>query len=351
MITQPACIPDTMVAAILESSADGSTALQWQQIAVPHPAAGQLLLQVSAAGINRADLMQRRGLYPPPPGDSTILGLEVSGVVVAVSCNADEHWLGKKVFGLVNGGGYAAYALMPSAQAMPVPDSWSLIEAAGCAETFLTAYQLLFSLGQLHLSPAHLTSDLSGEKVLIHAGASGVGTAAIALALLAGAEVAVTASSDKKLAVCHSLGAHLAINYQQHDFVSVIKQQWPAGCQLILDPVAGDYISKNIQCLAIDGKIVIYAMMGGRRLTELDLAPLFQKRGQILCSTLRNRSPDYKAKLSAAFYQRFAADMQQRRLIPLIQQVFNYDKVEQAHQLMASNHTMGKLILRFDPFG
>ncbi|WP_333607314.1 NAD(P)H-quinone oxidoreductase [Arsukibacterium sp.] len=340
-------LPDTMAAAILESSADGGTALQWQQIAVPQPAAGQLLLQVAAAGINRADLMQRRGQYPPPASDSNILGLEVSGVVVAVGSNADHHWLGKKVFGLVNGGGYAAYALMPSAQAMLVPDSWSLTEAAGCAETFLTAYQLLFSLGQLHLSKAHLTSVLSGQKVLIHAGASGVGTAAICLASLAGAEVAVTASSDEKLAVCHSLGARHGFNYQQQDFVSVLKQLWPPGCQLILDPVAGDYIAKNIQCLAIDGKIVVYALMGGRRLAELDLAPLFQKRGQILCSTLRNRSPDYKAELSAAFYRRFAAEMQQRRLIPLIHRVFSYEEVEQAHQLMASNHTMGKLILLF----
>lgn len=351
MTTLPANMPTTMAAAILESDADGTTALQWQHIAIPQPVAGQLLLQVVASGINRADLMQRRGHYPPPAGDSVILGLEVSGVVVAVGSSDEEHWLGKRVFGLVNGGGYAAYALMPSAQAMLVPDSWSMIEAAGCAETFLTAYQLLFNLGQLRFGQPHPTSEISGDKVLIHAGASGVGTAAICLARLAGAEVAVTASTDAKLAVCRSLGASIAINYQQQDFVSVLKQQWPSGCQLILDPVAGNYVAKNIQCLAIDGKIIIYAMMGGRRLAELDIAPLFQKRGQIICSTLRNRSPDYKAELSAAFYQRFSADMQQRRMIPLIHQVFSYKQVEHAHQLMALNQTMGKLIMRFEPVG
>lgn len=341
-------LPETMAAAILAPDANSAGVLQWQQIALPKPVAGQLLLQVAGAGINRADLMQRRGHYPPPPGDSAILGLEVSGVVVAVGSSAEQHWLGKSVFGLVNGGGYAAYALMPATQAMPIPTSWSLIEAAGCAETFLTAYQLLFSLGQLGHGVQPLTASTIAEKVLIHAGASGVGTAAICLAKLVGAEVAVTASTDAKLEVCRSLGASIAINYQQQDFVSVLKQHWPDGCQLILDPVAGHYISKNIQCLAIDAKMIVYAMMGGRRLAELDLAPLFQKRGQIICSTLRNRSSAYKAELTAAFYQRFVSDMFNRRLVPVIDKVFAYQDVEQAHQLMASNKTIGKLILRFN---
>lgn len=313
-----------------------SSELQIQTRPLPVPAADQLLIKVSAAGINRADLMQRRGLYPPPPGDSDIPGLEVAGIVISASAQ-HKHWLGKAVFGLVPGGGYAEYALMHAGQAIVVPAGWSMVEAAASAEVFLTAQQLLFTIGQLQPE----------QNVLLHAGASGVGTAAIQLAKAAGAQVAVTAGNDSKLQVCAKLGADITVNYRNDDFAAVLKKQWPQGCDLILDPVAGDYIAREIPLLAMDGKIVLYAMMGGRQLDTLDLAPLFSRRGQIICSTLRNRSNQYKARLTQQFITNWSAALLSRQVLPVIQQQFNWQEAEKAHTLLASNNTAGKLVLTF----
>lgn len=330
-----ATIPD-MMQAIAVINAGKDSKLQLTQCPVPQPGADQLLVKVAAAGINRADLMQRRGLYPPPPGDSDILGLEVAGIVVAVGPQ-HKHWLGKAVFGLVNGGGYAEYALMQAGHAMAVPNGYAMAEAAAVAEVFLTAYQLLCSIGNLQ----------TGQRVLIHAGASGVGTAAIQLACALGAEVAVTASSEEKLSACRQLGAGLTIDYTTTDFAQVLAQQWPEGINLILDPVAGDYISREIPLLAMDAKVVIYAMMGGRDIPNLDLAALFKRRGQLICSTLRNRSNRYKTNLTQAFSHAFGKALAQRQLQPVLQQQFYWQQAEQAHQLMASNATVGKLVLTF----
>ena len=278
-----ATIPTTM-RAIEVANPGADSSLQIQSCAVPVPNAEQLLIKVAAAGVNRADLMQRRGMYPPPAGESDILGLEVAGIVVAAGPQ-HKSWLGKAVFGLVPGGGYAEYALVQANHAMVVPAGYSMVEAAATAEVFLTAYQLLFSIGNLQ----------PGQTVLIHAGASGVGTAAIQLAKAAGAKVAVTASTDDKLAACKALGADILINYQTSAFEQVLSEVCEQGVHLILDPVAGDYISRQVPLLAMDGKIVVYAMMGGRTVPNLDLAALFKRRGQIICSTLRNRSNRYKA--------------------------------------------------------
>lgn len=330
-----ATIPSTMQAVIVNNAGKESS-LGIAQRAVPQPAADQLLIKVAAAGVNRADLMQRRGLYPPPPGESDILGLEVAGMVVAAGTQ-HKSWLGKAVFGLVPGGGYAEYALLKANHAMPIPAGYSMAEAAATAEVFLTAYQLLCSIGHLQ----------RGQQVLIHAGASGVGTAAIQLARAIGARVAVTASSDEKLAVCKKLGAELGINYNTTVFEQEIAKQWPQGLNLILDPVAGDYICREIPLLALDGKIVLYAMMGGRDVPQLDLAALFKRRGQLICSTLRNRSNRYKADLVQSFMQAYADDLAQRTIQPIVQQQYHWHEAEQAHQLMAANKTVGKLILTF----
>jgi tumor protein p53-inducible protein 3 len=328
-----ATIPSTMQAVtVLNPGKDSS--LQLQSYPVPVPSAEQLLIKVAAAGINRADLMQRRGMYPPPPGDSEILGLEVAGIVVAAGPQ-HKSWLGKAVFGLVPGGGYAEYALLHAGHAMAVPAGYSMAEAAACAEVFLTAYQLLFTIGGLQ----------SGQRVLIHAGASGVGTAAIQLAKAAGAMVAVTASSEDKLAACKALGAELLLNYTTVRFEQQLAAQWPDGVNLILDPVAGDYIGREIPLLAMDGKIVIYAMMGGRDIPQLDLAALFKRRGQLICSTLRNRSNRYKTALTQAFSNAFGRALAQRQIAPVLQQQFTLQQAGQAHQLMASNQTVGKLVL------
>lgn len=330
-----AAIPDVMqFIAVVKSGED--TKLEIQQRVLPQPSADQLLVKVSAAGINRADLMQRKGLYPPPAGESDILGLEVAGVVVAAGAQ-HKHWLGKAVFGLVGGGGYAQYALINAGHAMAVPAGFSMAEAAASAEVFLTAFQLLSTVGGLQPQ----------QKVLLHAGASGVGTAAIQLAKVMGADVAVTASNEQKLAACKDLGADILINYQTAEFESVIKQHWPAGVDLILDPVAGEYISREIPLLAMDGKIILYAMMGGRRIDTLDLTALFKRRGQLICSTLRNRSNKYKTTLTQAFVNSFASALAQRRIQPVIQQIFDFKQAEQAHQLLMSNATVGKLVLTF----
>lgn len=310
--------------------------LQIQTRPLPEPSADQLLIKVSGAGVNRADLMQRRGLYPPPKGDSDIPGLEVAGVVVSASAQ-HKHWLGKAVFGLVPGGGYAEYAVMHAGHAMAVPLGWSMMEAAASAEVFLTAYQLLFTIGQLQ----------AGQNVVLHAGASGVGTTAIQLAKAAGAQVAVTAGSDEKLALCRKLGADIAINYNKDNFAAIVKEKWASGVNLILDPVAGEYISREIPLLAMDGKIVLYALMGGRQIESLNLAPLFAQRGQLICSTLRNRSNQYKSKLTQQFMASWGAALASRKVLPVIQQHFNWQQAEQTHTLLASNNTAGKLVLTF----
>ena len=330
-----ATIP-AMMQAVTVKNAGKDSFLSREQQPVPKPSAEQLLIKVAAAGVNRADLMQRKGFYPPPAGESEILGLEVAGVVVAAGPQ-HKSWLGKAVFGLVPGGGYAEYAVINANHAMAVPSGYSMAEAAGIAEVFLTAYQLLCSIGNLQ----------SGQRVLIHAGASGVGTAAIQLANRLGAKVAVTASSNEKLATCKNLGAELAINYANSKFEHEISTAWPEGVNLILDPVAGEYISREMPLLAMDGKIVIYAMMGGRDIPALDLTGLFKRRGQIICSTLRNRSNRYKAQLVQGFQHAFAKDLAQRTIVPIIQQQFSWLQAEQAHQLMASNATVGKLVLTF----
>ncbi len=309
--------------------------LRMEEAPLPSLLNGQLLIEVQVAGVNRADLMQRRGLYPPQPGESPILGLEVSGVVVAVQNSELEHWLGKSVMALVPGGGYAQYVKVLASHCMLVPDGWSWQQAAAMPEVFLTAYQLLFSLGHLQ----------AGQRVLLHAGASGVGTAAIQLALARGAEVAVTVGSDEKAEFCRSLGVSCAINYRSEDFVQRIQQHWSDGAQLILDPVAGDYIAKNARILAMDAKVVVYALMAGRH-AELDLAPWFRKRAQLICTTLRNRSDQYKSKLVASLWQDFSADFSQGRIQPVLHQVVPWTDAEQAHRWLTENKTMGKVVLQ-----
>lgn len=328
-----ASIPATMQAVLVTNTGKDST-LVIKPIPVPVPSAEQLLIKVAAAGVNRADLMQRRGFYPPPEGESDVLGLEVAGVVVAAGAQ-HKSWLGKAVFGLVPGGGYAEYALLHAGHAMPVPAGYTMAEAAATAEVFLTAYQLMCKIGNLQ----------AGQRVLIHAGASGVGTAAIQLAKTIGAKVAVTASSDAKLALCKTLGADVLLNYNSVAFEQALSAIWPDGVNLILDSVAGAYVSREIPLLAMDGKIVLYAMMGGKDVPQLDLSALFKRRGQIICSTLRNRSNQYKTQLTQAFYQSYGQALAQRQLKPVLQQQFNWQQAEQAHQLMASNGTLGKLVL------
>lgn len=302
---------------------------------------GQVLIKVEGFGINRADTLQRQGKYPPPPGESPILGLEVAGEVVALGI-AKEHadnqtkyrWqIGDKVFGLVAGGGYSEYVAVDAEHLMPVPKNISVIEAAGMAEVFLTAYQSLFTVANTQ----------PNQTVLIHAGASGVGLAAIQLAKAAHCRVIVTASSQQKLEKCQELGADLLINYQQQDFAIYLSEQ-KIGCDVIIDFVAGDYLNRNLKVLNIDGHLVYLAMLAGRFADNLDMGLVLAKRATISGSTLRNRSSHYKKALVKEFSERFFSGFANGQLRPVIDTVYPAQQVASAHKRLQGNDTMGKLI-------
>ncbi len=309
--------------------------LQFVTLPLPEISETEVLIKVSAAGVNRADLAQRAGYYPPPPGESPILGLEVAGTVVACGDAVGADWLGAEVFGLVPGGGYAEYVKMPASHLLRRPAGMSVESAAGCAEVFLTAYQAMFVLGELK----------AGQAVLLHAGASGVGTAAIQLAKAAGALVAVTVGSDEKTAACLKLGADVAVNYKTADFAVVLKGAVPQGFQVIVDPVAADYLPKNLQILGLDGRIVVMAMLGGRTVPAFDLTLMFKKRGQLLCSTLRNRSDAYKTELVSRFLTQFGSALETGSIQPVIAKTLPWQQADVAHQLLASNQLVGKVVL------
>lgn len=329
-------LPATMQIIGVQNPGDTST-LVLQEAVLPELKPGYVMVKVVAAGVNRADLLQRSGKYPPPPGESDILGLEVSGTVVAVEQESNAHWLGKAVFGLVPGGGYAEYVALPAEHLMLKPEALSFCEAAGCAEVFLTAYQALKAVGNLP----------SQGAVLIHAGASGVGTAAIQLAKHFGAKVAVTVGSQEKAEACLALGADVAVNYREEDFSSVLKEAFPKGFHVVIDPVGGDYINKNVRLLAMDGQIVVLAMLGGRYVKELDLAQMLKKRGQLLCSTLRNRTDAYKAELIEALMAQ-CQDALGHSIHPVISGSFSFSDAEKAHELIRTNAVVGKLVLTWE---
>ncbi|WP_416304888.1 NAD(P)H-quinone oxidoreductase [Neptunicella sp. SCSIO 80796] len=308
--------------------------LQMAQMKEPVPDANQVLVQVFAFGINRADVLQAEGKYPPPPEHSTILGLEIAGKIIEVGAKVKGWNIGDKVFCLTSGGGYAEYAVVDYRHLLAIPEQMTMAQAAGMAEVFLTAYQSLFELCQLQAQ----------QKVLIHAGASGVGLAATQLAKHADCLVAVTSSSNEKLAACHANGADLLINYHKEDFVEVIRQQWTA-VDAIIDVVGATYLNRNLKAISLDGTIVQLAMLGGRYAEQLDIALLLGKRVKLQGSTLRNRSDDYKAQLVQLFNHRFGDLLKRNQLLANIQQVFDSSQIEHTHQILAGNSNIGKLVV------
>ncbi len=304
----------------------------------PIPAFGpdDLLVRVRATALNRADLLQRKGMYPPPEGASPILGLEMAGEVEAVGHHVRGHRVGDRVCALLPGGGYAQYVVVPAALALPIPDVMSYEEAAAIPEVFLTAYQALVWLGRLQAS----------ETVLVHAGGSGVGTAAIQLARALGARVFITASRPKH-AACLALGAEAAIDYREEAFdAEVMRLTNRRGVDVALDFVGADYFERNIESLAMDGRLVILALMGGSRVESVSLRHIFRKRLQILFSTLRNRSEAYKIELTQAFSTEMLPRFQAGELAPVIDTVYNWTDAEAAHSRMEANLNTGKLVLR-----
>jgi NADPH2:quinone reductase len=301
---------------------------------IPSLQSGDVLIQVRAAGINRPDILQRQGLYPPPTDASPILGLEVAGEIIAVGENVTDWKISDKVCALVNGGGYAEYVAAPAAQCLPVPDQFSYIQAAALPETFFTVWHNLFQRAQLK----------SGETLLIHGGTSGIGTTAIQLAVAFGVTVFATAGSVEKCQAIKSLGA-VAIHYREQDFVAEIKSHTQGqGVNVILDMVGGDYIQRNFSAAAKDGRIVNIAFLKGSK-TELDLMPLMLKRLTLTGSTLRTQSPHIKSKIAQELKQQVWPLLNAQKIKPVIDSVFPLAEVAKAHERMESSQHIGKIIL------
>jgi putative PIG3 family NAD(P)H quinone oxidoreductase len=303
----------------------------------PDPAPDELLVDVRATALNRADTMQRRGHYPPPEGASDLLGLEMAGMVARVGDECTGWEVGDRVFGLLAGGGYAERVALPHEMAMPIPDALSFEEAAAVPEVFLTAYQALYWLGELG----------EGRRVLIHAGASGVGTAAVQLVTEAGSEAFVTASASKH-ALCRELGAQAAIDYRNEDFAERIAEITDGeGVDLILDFIGAPYFHKNLQSLRTDGRLVLLSTLGGATVDDgVDLRRLLSKRLHVKASTLRARAPDYKVRLTQEFAAYALPLFEEGTLRPVIDEVYDWADVAVAHPRMEANENAGKLVLR-----
>lgn len=304
----------------------------------PEAGADEVLVRVRAAGVNRPDVVQRMGLYPPPPGASPILGLEVAGEVAAVGDNV-EHWsVGDTVCALTNGGGYAEYAVAPVGQCLPVPAGLSMVEAAALPETFFTVWSNL--LHRAHLKP--------GETLLVHGGSSGIGTTAIQIARNLGVRVFATAGSTEKCAACEKLGAERAINYREEDFVEVInKATGGKGVDVILDMVGGDYVERNIQCAAKDGRIVNIAFLAGARV-EVNLLPVMLKRLTLTGSTLRPQPAEVKAQIARDLESQVWPLIAAGKIRPVIAAEYPLAEVADAHRLMESSRHIGKVVLKLD---
>jgi putative PIG3 family NAD(P)H quinone oxidoreductase len=320
--------------AIEISTPGGPEVLRMVERPTPAPGTGELLVRVEAAGVNRPDILQRLGQYPPPPGISDLPGLEVAGTVSAVGPDVSRWREGDSVCALVAGGGYAEYCVVPEPQALPLPRGFRPGEAAAIPETFFTVWTNLFDRGKL----------TEGETVLIHGGSSGIGTTAIQLARAFGATVLATAGSDAKCAACERLGAR-AINYRTSDFVHVIHEFTGAkGVDVVLDIVGGDYLQKNIECLAMHGRLIQIGLLGGSR-AEINLRPLMQKRLTLTGSTLRTRSVAEKGAIARELEARVWPLLASRQVAPLIDRTLPLGEAAQAHRLLESGEVIGKIVL------
>ena len=324
--------------AIEITAAGGPEVLRAVERPAPVPAAGELLIAVRASGVNRPDVLQRKGAYPPPPGASDLPGLEVAGTVAGgdlAELAAAGFALGDRVCALVAGGGYAERCVAPIGQCLPVPAGLSDVEAAALPETFFTVWQNVFEIARLQ----------PGETLLVQGGSSGIGVTAIQLARALGSTVIVTAGSDDKCAACLRLGADHAINYRTHDFVAEVgRLTGGRGVDVVLDMVAGDYVAREVQCLADDGRLAIIAVQGGTA-SRFDAGLVLRKRLAITGSTLRARPLAYKARLAQALRARVWPLLEAGRVKPVIHRVFPAAEAAAAHALMESGTHVGKIVL------
>jgi putative PIG3 family NAD(P)H quinone oxidoreductase len=330
-------IPESMNYIKIEEHGDPDV-LKLSSQSVPDPGLDEVLIRVEAAGVNRPDIMQRKGLYPPPPGATDVPGLEVSGTVVKKGKNVAEPEVGSQVCALVSCGGYAEYCLASASICLPVPKKISLQHAAGIPETFFTVWTNVFERGQLK----------SGETLLVHGGSSGIGTTSIQLGKAFGATVYTTAGTQEKCEYCKNLGADAAINYNENDFEAEIKTLTEnRGVDVILDMVGGPYFPKNIKILAVQGRLLQIALMQGYK-AEVDFRPLLMKRVTLTGSTLRPRSVKEKAEIARALRKKVWPLMDSGTIRPIIHQTFPLEKAADAHQLMESSNHIGKILLKPD---
>ncbi|MFL0586448.1 NAD(P)H-quinone oxidoreductase [uncultured Sphingomonas sp.] len=327
-------IPATM-RAIDPEAPGGPEVLQIVERPVPAVQPGEVLIRVAAAGVNRPDVMQRKGAYPPPPGAPSIFGLEVSGTVVALGEGVHQLMVGQPVCALVAGGGYADYVTAPAGQCLPVPELLSMEEAAAMPETLFTVWTNLFERAYAS----------EGDTVLVHGGTSGIGTMAISLCNIFGITIIVTAGSDEKVAAAKALGADHAINYRTEDFVERVKEiTGGAGCAAVLDMVGGDYVARNLKCLAPDGRHVSIAVQGGAKAT-IPIFEVMMKRLTLTGSTLRARDNAFKAMVADELARNVWPHVEAGRLKPVMDKAFPLEQAADAHRRMEAGDHVGKIVL------
>ena len=320
--------------AVVVNEPGGPEALTVTELPDPEPAEGEVVVRVTAAGVNRADLLQRRGFYDPPPGATPVLGLEAAGQVAAVGAGVDDSWAGRPVVALLAGGGYAELVAVPVGQVAPVPDGLDEVAAGGLMETAATVWSNVFMTAGLR----------EGELLLVHGGASGIGTTAIQMARAAGARVVVTVGTEEKAQVCRDLGAELAIVYREQDFGDVLGEQ---GLQpdVILDIMGAKYLDANVRALATNGRLVVIGMQGGVK-AELDLGRLLTKRASVTATSLRARPVAEKSAIVADLVEHVWPWVADGRVRPLVHATFALDEVADAHQVLEDSSHVGKVVLR-----
>ncbi|TQK68913.1 MULTISPECIES: NAD(P)H-quinone oxidoreductase [unclassified Nocardioides] len=321
--------------AVTQSAPGGPETLVVTELPDPVPGPGEVLLDVAATAVNRADLLQRQGFYPPPPGASGVIGLECSGTVAALGSGVTGWAVGDQVCALLAGGGYASRVVVPAGQLMPVPDGVDLVTAAALPEVACTVWSNVFMIAGLR----------PGDTFLVHGGGGGIGTFAIQLAAASGARVFTTAGSAEKLERCRELGAEVAINYRDEDFVEVVRTATDgSGADVVLDNMGAKYLARNVDVLADEGRLVVIGMQGGTK-AELDLGRLLSKRGAVIATALRSRPAEGKARICASVVEHVWPLVADGTIQPIVSAVLPLDDVAQAHRMIESGDAVGKVLL------
>ncbi|ANH37839.1 Phthiocerol synthesis polyketide synthase type I PpsC [Nocardioides dokdonensis FR1436] len=320
--------------AVIAQGSGGPDVLSVSELPDPAPGPGEVLVEVAAAGLNRADLLQRQGFYPPPPGASDVIGMECSGTVAALGEGVEGWAVGDEVCCLLAGGGYASYVVVPVGQVMPVPAGVDLVTAAALPEVAATVWSNVFMVAGLQ----------AGESLLVHGGAGGIGTFAIQLAHAFGARVLTTGGTPEKLQFCADLGADVTIDYREQDFVEVARASTDGGVDVILDNMGAKYLARNVDALALEGRLVVIGMQGGTK-AELDLGKLLRKRGAVIATSLRSRPVESKAAICAAVVEHVWPLVAEGRVRPIVHGTMALEQVREAHELMESGAHTGKILL------